>query len=71
MIAARILHIRPLGITDRFLYAETTAGRVIVPAILGFLAAAGAVDVVPEGTRLPRKPRDACDALPGAPSPQA
>jgi hypothetical protein len=103
MTAARILHIRPLGVTDRFLYAETTAGRAIVPATPGLLAAAGAVDVVPEGTRLtpaqidalgisgihpsrlplpllsddlrllqpiglPRKPLDACDALPEAPS---
>jgi hypothetical protein len=52
MIAARILHIRPLGTTDLFLYAETTAGRAIVPATTVLLATAGAVEIVPEGARL-------------------
>jgi len=52
MIAARILHIRPIGTTDRFFYAETTAGRAIVPAAPELFVTAKAIDVLPQGTRL-------------------
>jgi len=52
MTHARILHIRPLGTTDTFLYAETTAGRAIVPASKALLAAAGEIEIVPEGAAL-------------------
>lgn len=52
MTPARILHLRPLGTTDAFLYAETTAGRAIVPASPALLAASGHVVVLPEGAVL-------------------
>lgn len=52
MTHVRILHLRPLGTTDAFLYAETIAGRAIVPASRTLLAAAGEIEIVPEGTVL-------------------